>query len=159
MAVISTWVTINAGQSSNGDVVISDGKLEVNPGGSIASTVVAGADSQTAILSGGSATGTTLQNDGGQLLEGGTAIDTLVASNGLEETFNGSVTSGAIIFKGGVRVFTGRRQCRRDDSQRRLRRGLQWRQRIWNRCHQWRRADCLRRRHRQSCNSGPWRHA
>ena len=101
MAVISTLVVVNAGQSSNGDEVIAGGQFWVNAGGSIASTVVADGG-RTDIYAGGSATGTTLQNGGGEYLDGGTAIDTLVASNGSEQTYAGGVTSGATILKGGL---------------------------------------------------------
>ena len=103
MAVISTIVDVLAGQSSNGDVVVSPGQFVVFAGGTIVSTEV-GNVGKTLISAGGSATGTTLQNDGLQVVEG-TAVGTLVASNGEELVISGGVTSGATIFAGGLELI------------------------------------------------------
>ncbi len=100
MAVISTTVDVLAGQSSNGDIVVTPGELVVFNGGTIADTVVADAG-ETIISAGGSATGTYLQDDGIQGVFG-TAIGTLVASSGAEVVGSGGVTSGATVFKGGI---------------------------------------------------------
>ena len=102
MAVISTVVDVLAGQSSNGDIVITPGELVVFSGGMIANTIVADGG-LTLISAGGSATGTTAQSGGQQVVEG-TAISTLVASGGAEYVASGGVTSGATIFNGGFEV-------------------------------------------------------
>ena len=92
MAVINTTVNVTAGQSSSGDVLIAPGGFVVFSGGSIANNVATDGGF-TAIASGGVASATTLQ--GGIQLVNGTAIDTLIASGGIEATYDGGVTSGA----------------------------------------------------------------
>ncbi len=109
MAVISTTVTVPAGVTSSGEIVISGGMLKVDSGGAIVGTI----DTQaglTFISAGGTATGTTVQDNGfnpnsglasgGQAVEG-VAISTLVASGGFELVAEGGVTSGALVLKGG----------------------------------------------------------
>ena len=56
----------------------------------------------TAINGGGTAIGTTLEDYATQGVEAGTAIGTLVAADALEFVYDGGVTSGATIFKGGA---------------------------------------------------------
>ena len=93
MAVISSAVTVSAGVTSSGEIVITSGFLTVDSGGAIVGTI----DTQagiTIISGGGTATGTTVQDNGfnpstglaaaGQGVEG-VAIATLVASGGFEE--------------------------------------------------------------------------
>ena len=111
MAVISTIVTVPAGVTASNDIVIGTvsppGELIVASGGSIVGTIVA-LGGGAVIHAGGTATGTTLQNDiyygftGGQYVNGGVAISTLVASGGIEAVAGGGVTSGALVLKGGT---------------------------------------------------------
>jgi len=68
MAVISSYVDVGPGQSSNGDLVLGPkGGFGVYGGGTIASTEV-GSGGLTTIFSGSTATVTTLQNGGEQLV-------------------------------------------------------------------------------------------
>ncbi len=104
MAIINTTVNVTAGQSSSGDVLIAPGGFQVFSGGSIANNVATDGGF-TAIASGGVASATTLQ--GGIQLVNGTAIDTLIASGGIEATYDGGVTSGAEVFTSGLEEVGG----------------------------------------------------
>ena len=102
MAIINTTVSVTAGQSSSGDVLIAPGGFIVESGGSIANNFATDG-SFTSIESGGTASATTLQ-DGIQLVVG-TAVNTLIASAGIEGVGNGGVTSGAEVFTGGKELI------------------------------------------------------
>src|SRR5271167_393398 len=99
MAVISTTVTVSAGQTSSGDVLIAPGGFVVNSGGTIANNVATNGGF-TAIAVGGVASATTLQ-EGVQLVNG-MAVNTFITSAGIEATYDGGVTSGAKVFTSGL---------------------------------------------------------
>ena len=64
MAVVNTPVTIPAGVTSTGDVVVSGGSLIVSAGGAIVGTVVADGGFTT-VLPGATATGTMVADEHG----------------------------------------------------------------------------------------------
>ncbi len=64
MAVISTIVPVPAGVTSSNDVVVPGGQLLVASGGAIVGTIVAQAGF-AGISAGGTATGTTVQDNAG----------------------------------------------------------------------------------------------
>ncbi len=115
MAVISTGVTVPAGVTSSGEIVIGGGLLGVASGGEIVGTIVT-QTGVTLIVPGGTAIGTTVQGNnlssgdntglGGQAVEG-VAISSLIASGGEEIAFAGGVTSGGLVLKGGVEFLGG----------------------------------------------------
>ena len=115
MAVVSTTVTVPAGVTSSGEIVITGGLLEVANGGQIVGTIVT-ETGVTFVEAGGIASGTTVQGNslnpgdstglGGQAVEG-VAISSLIASGGEEIAFGGGVTSGALVLKGGVEFLGG----------------------------------------------------
>ena len=115
MSVISTIVDVLAGQSSSGDVLIAPGGFVVASGGSIANNVVADFGF-TEIAIGGTASATTLQQ--GDQLDDGTAVKTLISSDGVEQVGAGGVTFGAEVFTSGLeKVVRDIRSCHRDDHQ------------------------------------------
>ena len=116
MAVISTGVTVPAGVTSSGEIVIGGGLLGVASGGEIVGTIVT-QTGVTLIVPGGTAIGTTVQGNnlssgdntglGGQAVEG-VAISSLIASGGEEIAFAGGVTSGGPgAREGGVEFLGG----------------------------------------------------
>lgn len=103
-----------AGVTSSGEIAIGGGDLEVTSGGAIVGTIV----TQTGgALVGGTAIGTTVQGNnlssgdnpgsGRQVVFGGVAISTLIASGGEEAVIEGGVTSGGLVPKGGVEFLGG----------------------------------------------------
>ena len=115
MAVISTIVTVPAGVTSSGEVVVSGGILVVDSGGAIVGTI-ATQTGVTLIEPGGTASGTTVQGNilssgdktglGGQAVEG-VAISSLIASGGEEIAISSGVTSGTLVLSGGVEFLGG----------------------------------------------------
>ena len=105
MPLITTTVDVTAGQTSTGDTVVTPGRFQVFSGGAISETAVVD-DGSVLIYSGGTATATTLQGGGFQEVYGAgvvtTAVDTLIASAGVEFVELAGVTSGATVFKGGL---------------------------------------------------------